>query len=149
MRRIHEWSLSGAEPRSKAGHQAASGDTRFGPPPRVLHVERDTFVAALVNATLQDAGFDVDWHPNPDAALAGEPAKYDVCLLQGDVVAARGRTTTETVARLARGAPIVFLTDRLEAGARIPRVSTLSKPFSPRALVEAVETAVQKGRRAA
>ena len=101
-------------------------------------------MAALVNATLQDAGFDVDWHPNPDAALAGEPAKYDVCLLQGDVVGARGRTTPETVAMLARGTPIVFLTDRLEAGARIPRVSTLSKSFSPRALVEAVETAVQK-----
>jgi DNA-binding response OmpR family regulator len=115
----------------------------------VLHVERDTFVAALVNATLQDAGFDVDWHPDPDAALAGEPARYDVCLLQGDVVGARGRTTPETVAMLARGAPIVFLTDRREAGARIPRVWTLSQPFSPRALVEALETAVQKGRRAA
>lgn len=116
----------------------------------MLHVERDTFVAALVHATLQDAGFDVDWYPSPDTALAGEPAaQYDVCLLQGDLVGARGRTTNETAARLARGAPIVMLTDKLDAGAGIPRVSILPKPFSPRALVEAVETAVQNGCRAA
>lgn len=116
----------------------------------MLHVEGDTFVAALVHATLQDAGFDVDWYPSSDTALAGEPAaQYDVCLLQGDLVGARGRTTTETVARLARGAPIIVLTDKLEAGARIPRVSMLSKPVSPRALVEAVQTAVRNGRRAA
>ena len=106
-------------------------------------------MAALVYATLQDAGFDVDWYPSPDTALVGEPAEYDVCLLQGDAVGTRGRTTAAAVAKLARGAPIVFLTDKLEAGARIPRASMLSKPFSPRALVEAVETAVQKGCRAA
>ena len=116
----------------------------------MLHVERDTFVAALVYATLQDAGFDVDWYPNPDTALAGEPAaEYDACLLQGDLVGTRGRTTAETVAMLARGAPIVLLTDTLEGGARIPRVSMLPQPFSPCALVEAVETAVQKSCRAA
>jgi DNA-binding response OmpR family regulator len=111
----------------------------------VLHVERDTFVAALVHATLQDAGYDVDWYPSPDTALAGEPAaEYDVCLLQGDVVGTRGRTTAETVAKLARGAPTVILTTTLEGGASIPRVSMLPTPFSPRALVDAVETAVQK-----
>jgi DNA-binding response OmpR family regulator len=149
VRRIHEWSPTGAEASSRGDRDAANGDTRFGPPPRVLHVERDTFVAALVHATLEDAGFDVDWYPSPETALAGEPAQYDVCLLQGDVVGSCGRTTAETVARLARGAPIVFLTDKLEARARVPRVSMLSKPVSPRALVEAVETALRKGCRAA
>jgi DNA-binding response OmpR family regulator len=102
----------------------------------VLHVEPDTFVAALVHATLQDAGFEVDRYPSLDTALAAEPPRYDLCLLQGDVVGSRGSTTTGTVARLARGAPIVFLTE-------------LSEPVSPRALVEAVETAIQKGCRAA
>lgn len=147
MRQVEEKPSIRAKP--PWGAEATSGDTRFRPPRRVLHVERDTFLAALIHATLEDAGFGVGWYPSADAALAAVPAAaYDVCLLEGDLPGTRGRTTAATAAALARGAPIVVLADELEAGIDA-RVSTLSKPFPPHALVEAVESAVLNRRRAA
>ena len=83
----HETSRGEPSIRAKPpwGAEATSGDTRFRPPRRVLHIERDTFLAALIHATLEDAGFGVDSYPSADAALAAVPAAaYDVCLLEGD-----------------------------------------------------------------
>ena len=124
--------------------------TLVPPARRVLHVERDTFLAALYHATLEDAGFDVDWFPSADAALrATAPAAYDVCLLEADLPAARGRTTAETVAELARGASVLILAGELEAEIDTTGVLNLSKPFPPHALVQAVESASLTRRRAA
>ena len=139
-----------AEPWSDASRGAANGDTRLPPARRVLHVERDTFLAALYHATLEDAGFDVDWYPSPDAALvAAPPAAYDVCLLDANLPAARGRTTAGTVAELARGACVLILASELEAEIDTTGVLNLSKPFPPHALVQAVESAFLNRRRAA
>lgn len=115
----------------------------------MLHVERDTFLAALCQATLEDAGFDVAWYPCADAALAAAPSAYDVCLLEGGLRAARGRTIAGTVSDLARGAPVVVLAEEFEAGIDPAHVLTLLKPFPPHALVEAVKSASLSKRRAA
>lgn len=94
--------------------------------------------------------FDVDWYPSADAALlAVPPAAYDVCLLEADLPAARGRTTAETVAELARGASVLILAGELEAEIDTTGVLNLSKPFPPHALVQAVESALLNRRRAA
>ncbi len=122
-------------------------DTRFRPPRRVLHVEGDTFLAALVHATLEDADFEVDRCPSADAALAGAAAAaYDVCLFAGDLRVPMGETPTRTVSELARDAPIVILADELGAGVDTAHVSMLSTPVPPCA---AVESAVLETRRAA
>ena len=146
MWKVEDGTSARAEPWRRG---AANGDARFPPARCVLHVERDTFLAALYHATLEDAGFAVAWYPSADAALAAAPAVYDVCLLEGDLRAARGRTRAGTVSDLARGAPIVVLAEELEAGIDTVDVLTLSKPFPPHALVEAVESAFLSRRRAA
>jgi hypothetical protein len=47
---------------------------------RVLHVERNSFDAALTRATLEDAGIAVETVATLDVVPAGELQEYDVCL---------------------------------------------------------------------
>jgi hypothetical protein len=47
---------------------------------RVLHVERNTFGAALTRATLEDAGLAVETVAGLDLVPPGSLREYDVCL---------------------------------------------------------------------
>ena len=93
---------------------------------RVLHVERDTFDAALTRATLEDAGIAVETVATLDVVPPASFAEYDVCLH-------RLGAACEPVC-LGVGLPTVV-------------VSPLD-PSPPHALVQAVVTAAE-ARRAA
>jgi DNA-binding response OmpR family regulator len=115
---------------------------------RVLHVEDDTFVAALVQATLGDAGFDVDWHSNGETALAAaREADYGAYLVDLGLPGMRGSELAEQLRGLSAGVPIVYVTGEPELVQGEPWV--LAKPFPPSALVEMLGCAVGVARRAA
>jgi len=95
-------------------HEPASSEDGRG---RVLHVESDRFSAALIEATLTDAGFEVDWFSCGRIALdAARNAAYDLHLVDtalpdGDRLAAdltrlRPRVPTVLVCT-SPGAPVV------------------------------------------
>lgn len=94
--------------------------------PRVLHVERNTFAAALTRATLEDAGLAVETVPTLDLVPPGSLRAYDVC-----------------VHRLAAASDPAFL------GVELPTVVVpAGDRSSPQALVHAVRRAAE-ARRAA
>lgn len=95
-------------------HEPAASDDA---PVRVLHVEPDRFAAALIEATLTDAGFEVDWFSCGRIALdAARNDAYDLHLVDaalpgGDLLAAdltRLRPRIPTVfVRTSPGAPVI------------------------------------------
>lgn len=105
----------------------AGGDASpFGEAVRVLHVERNTFDAALTRATLEDAGIAVETVATLDLVPSDSLRAYDVC-----------------VHRLAAAREPAFL------GVELPTVVVPhGDRSSPRDLVHAVLTAAE-ARRAA
>lgn len=93
---------------------------------RVLHVERNTFAAALTRATLEDAGIAVETVATLDVVPETSLAEYDVCLHRLGAACAP--------VRLAVGLPTVVVSHQDRS--------------SPHALVQAVVTAAE-ARRAA
>jgi DNA-binding response OmpR family regulator len=119
-------------------------------PRRILHVEDDSFAAALVEATLGDAGFDVDWFSTAQAALdAAGAADYDIYLLDVGLPGSSGLLLAEELAGVDAGVPIIFVTGTPEDVPARRNLSVVPKPFAPSALVAAVQTAAAGRARAA
>ena len=108
---------------------------------RVLHVEHDAFVAALVQATLEDAGLEVHWFSTGRSALtAARSAAYDGYLLGAGPRDMSGALLADELARLADHVPVIVIADGAE---NVPFTRTVvSSPFAPRALAGAVEAAL-------
>lgn len=122
----------------------------FAEPRRVLYVERDHFTAALTRATLEDAGFDVDWFSAARAALGPAAcARYDVYLLRVDgpfdVEAAR----LASRAAFAGEAGLVLVGGEPGVDVAIGEHWLLPSPCPPGVLATAVEGAAQGRRQAA
>jgi DNA-binding response OmpR family regulator len=136
----------GSLPVREAGVDAGAP---FVEPRRVLYVERDHFTAALTRATLEDAGFDVDWFPAARAAVGpAKCARYDVYLLRVDG-STDGAASLASVASLAGGAGVVLVDGERSVGAAIQKYWLLPSPCPPRVLAAAVQGAARGRRRAA
>ncbi|MGH3072432.1 MAG: hypothetical protein ACRDNB_09235 [Gaiellaceae bacterium] len=117
---------------------------------KVMHVERDTFVGALVDATLCDAGLEVDRFSTAPAALAAARlGEYDAFLLAGGVADADARSLAEELGQLDDDVPVVFITGDPATAPRCRNLSVLTTPLAPHTLVDAVRAAFATGRRAA
>lgn len=122
----------------------------FVEPRRVLYIERDHFTAALTRATLEDAGFDVDWFPAARAAVGPATcARYDVYLLRADGSTDDEAASLASVALLAGGSGLVLVGGERNVGAAIEEYWLLPSPCSPRALATAVQRAAHGRRQAA
>jgi DNA-binding response OmpR family regulator len=114
------------------------------PPIRILHVDDDALVAAVVEAMLKPAGFTVTWSPNASDALeAAARGTFDLYLLDVALPGMRGDHLAEYLSRATPDVPIVFLTGDREAVEGAPAAAVVTKPFSGTALVRAVEAALE------
>ncbi len=109
----------------------------------MLHVEDDAFVAALVAATVEDAGVDVQWCSTGRSALrAAASGAYDAFLLG---IGARDMSRillAERLAQLDDRIPIILVTDGAETLPLGPNVTMVTRPFEPHALVGAIAAAL-------
>jgi hypothetical protein len=112
----------------------------------VLYIEQDCFTAALTRATLDDAGFDVDWFPTARAA-GGQAtgARHDVYLLRADGEAAG----LIRIASLAGEAGVVLIGSERSIEAAIEGCRMLPSPCPPGLLARTVQSAAQGRRQAA
>lgn len=119
-------------------------------PRRVLYIERDSFIAAMTRATLEDAGFEVDWFPAADAVRAAPGSDpYDVCLLVTDSPGPCWTAGLGALATVAGDAGVVLVGGDPSLRARGERQWVLRRPHAPRVLTAAIEVAAQPGRAAA
>lgn len=109
---------------------------------RVLYVERDAFHAALVEATLEDAGIEVHWTSSGRSAITAALApEYDAYLVG---IGTRGMSPVAVVDELAGlddRVPIIRIADEPQS-LRL-NVTVVRKPFAAGALLAAVEAACQ------
>jgi len=109
-------------------HEPASSEEGRG---RVLHVESDRFSAALIEATLTDAGFEVDWFSCGRIALdAARNAAYDLHLV--DTALPDGDRLADDLTRLRP---------------RVPTVLVCTSPGAP--VMDSVENALGRTTRSA
>ena len=121
-----------------------------GAPRRVLHVEDDAFVAALVAATVEDAGVDVRWCSTGRSALTAAATRaYDAFLLGIGPRDMSRILLAEGLAQIDDGIPIILITDGAESLPLGPNVRVVTRPFEPHALVGAIEAALGAYREAA
>jgi DNA-binding response OmpR family regulator len=110
---------------------------------RVLFVEDDAFGAALVQATLEDAGYDVHWSSSGRSAItAARRSGYDAYLLGLGARELSPGAMAEALARLDGGVPIVVIADdprNLPSGVDL---SLVRRPFAAGALLRALRAAV-------
>jgi DNA-binding NtrC family response regulator len=130
------------------------GGVDAGAPPvqprRVLYIERDRFTAALTRATLDDAGFDVDWFPTARAAVGPAAcARYDVYLLRADWSTDGETAGLVSVASLAGDAGVVLVGGERSIEAAVEECWLLPSPCPPSVLATAVQGAAQGRRQAA
>lgn len=113
------------------------------PPGRILHLENDAFVAALVEATLEDPGFEVHWVSTRESALtaAGTNA-YDAYLLGVGALGMSGDLLVEELARLDNRVPIILIGNSRDDSRLRLNLTVVTRPFAPRALIGAVEAAL-------
>ncbi len=116
---------------------------------RILYVEDDAFLAALVEATLADAGFDLEWFSCAELALAAAAnEQFDLYLLDLKLPRMPGDELARRLRALTPGVPIVFVSgDEALLGTLVSR-SVVRKPFYENELLEAVAAALD-GRPAA
>ena len=120
--------------------------TRVGslPQRRVLYVGHNAFVAALVEATLEDAGIEVlwasSWRSAITAATAGE---YDAYLVGVGPHGMSPVAVSQELARLDDRVPIILLADEPQSLRQGLNVTVVRKPFAAGALPAAVEAACE------
>lgn len=107
----------------------------------VLHVDDDSFARALIEATLDDAGYHVQSVGSAHAALAAaEETDFDLYLIDLGLPEMRGTELAETLVQEIHEAPVLFVTglpDEAPADA-----SVVAKPFSGRELLDAIEATI-------
>jgi DNA-binding NtrC family response regulator len=119
-------------------------------PRRVLYIERDSFTAAMTRATLEDAGFEVDWFPAADAARAAAGSDpYDVCLLDAHRPGPCWTARLGALATVAGDAGVVLVGGHPSLRTDGERQWVLQRPHAPRMLTAAVEVAARGRREAA
>jgi len=109
----------------------------------VLHIEDDAFVAALVTATLDDAGIDVRWISSGRSAITVACACEFEAYLIG--IGARDMSPLAVAAELARldvGVPIILIVDDPQKPPPSLNLTVVRKPFAVRTLLGAVEAAL-------
>ena len=117
--------------------------------PRILVVDDEPAVRALVMRALQEAGYEVvavrDGEAGLDAATsAGVP--YNLVVTNSYMPAMTGEQLIGHLQELFPGLPILHLDDLSHPiGPHAEKVPTLYKPFSITALLEAVALAMEKG----
>lgn len=116
---------------------------------RILYVEDDAFLAALVEATLADAGFDLEWYSCGELALAAAAnEKFDLYLLDLKLPRMPGDELSRRLRALTPSVPIVFVSGDEELLGTLVSRSVVRKPFYENELLEAVAAALA-GTRAA
>jgi DNA-binding NtrC family response regulator len=117
---------------------------------RVLYVDDDAFAASLLRATLEDAGFEVQWTPCARSALDGAAlGAYDAYLLgvvRGD---ASRRALAEKLAAIDGAGRCVIVAGCQETFPQSLNVRVLKKRDMPRALVATMEAESKRRRFAA
>lgn len=100
-------------------------------------------VLALVEATLEDPGFEVHWVSTRESALtaAGTNA-YDAYLLGVGALGMSGVLLAEELARLHSRVPIIFIGNSREDSRLRLNLTVVTRPFAPRAPIGAVEAAL-------
>src|SRR5688500_2279118 len=122
----------------------------FVEPRRVLYIERDHFTAALTRATLEDAGFTVDWLPAAPAAVGiATCARYDVYLLRADGSTRDEAASLASVTSLAGDAGVVLVGGERTCDEAVEDCWLVPIPCPPRVLATAVQDAAQGRRQAA
>lgn len=118
---------------------------------RVLLVDDDTRLSAMVASYLRGHGFEVDTSPDAHGGLAAaRSGRYDVVLLDVMLPDGDGFELCKAV-RAASQVPIVMLTARGEDTDRIVGLELgaddyLPKPFNPRELVARVRAILRRAR---
>lgn len=111
-----------------------------------LVVEDDTDLRESLVGILRDAGHDIVAASDGVAALQALAARpFDVLITDVDMPRMTGLQLAAAVrgADATRELPIIFVTAYAEQARNVPHSSTLSKPFSIKALIALVEKAVQ------
>lgn len=146
MRRCARTDVRGGAGGFPGRHGGTGAGTSLARPRRVLYIERDSFTAAMTRATLEDAGFEVDWFPVPEAMRPPAVGRYDVCLLAPD---RPGSRNTAGLADLAGGARVVLLGSDRDSSAAGGGEWVLARPHAPELLARTVELAARERPRAA
>ena len=110
--------------------------------PRILLVDDDAAVRAVVSAALAGEGYDVDWFGDPEAALRQALAEPpSLILLDVGMPRLDGWEVCEILRRQSqtREVPVLFLTGRADVRDRITAMQVggsdfISKPFRARDL---------------
>lgn len=114
-----------------------------GKPRRILYVEDDTFLSALVEATLVDAGFAVEWHSTAEAALlAAADGGYDAYLLDLRLPRMDGVALAARLKQLTPGVPVVFVSGDDDALGKLRSALVVRKPFYENELLDVVTEAL-------
>lgn len=110
-------------------------------PLSILHVDDDRFARALIEASLDDAGFYVEAVGSAHAALAAAAEQtFDLYLIDLGLPEMGGAELADLLVRDVHDAPVVFVTGA--PGDAPPDSLVVAKPFSSRQLVEAIEEAL-------
>lgn len=113
---------------------------------RVLYVEDDAFLAALVEATLADAGFELEWFACAELALAAAAReRFDLYLLDLKLPRMAGDELSRRLQELTPGVPTVFVSGDEESLGRLRSPSVVRKPFYENELLDAVAAALTGG----
>ena len=126
---------------------ASSHPTGVGSLPRrrVFYIEHDAFVAALVGATLEDAGIEMRWASSGKSAItAASACEYDAYLVG---IGTRGMSpvaVADELARLDDRVPIVLIADDPDnMRLSLSVTAVVRRPFATGALLAALEAACQ------
>ena len=110
---------------------------------RILYVEDDAFLAALVEATLADAGFELEWFSCAELALAAAAKEqFDLYLLDLRLPRMAGDELSRRLEALTPGVPVVFVSGDEESLGRLASPSVVRKPFYENELLEAIAAAL-------
>jgi two-component system response regulator MtrA len=115
---------------------------------RVLLVEDDLHLGAMVRTQLERAGYGVAWVRDGDAAIATSPADYDLVVLDLMLPGAYGLDVLKHVRRHS-GVPVLILSARNETPDKVRALKLgaddyVTKPFWPEELMARVSARLRR-----
>lgn len=113
------------------------------PPRHVLHVEDDAFAAALVTATLDDAGIGVRWISSGRSAItAARACEFEAYLIGGGTRDMSPLAVSAELARLDDRVPIILIADEPQNLPASLDLTVVRRPFAVPTLLGTVEAAL-------
>lgn len=107
----------------------------------ILHVEDDSLTGALVQALLDEAGFEVDWVSSAHAAIAAAGSRdFDLYLIDLQLPDMDGADLAQALWKSTPDTPVVIVSGDLEQAPE--GLPVVAKPFDGCELVTAIERAL-------